>query len=128
MVVIASTTKGPKCSTSVLLRRGLPLALATAALAITANAAAAPVVTTDNGAVRGATVPGGYAFRGLPYAAAPTGNLRWRAPRPAPDWDGVRDATRFAPSAPQPDGLFTPKGAQSEDSLYLNVVHAHAAP
>ena len=35
-------------------------------------------VVTDDGAVRGLTVPGGYAFRGLPYAAAPTGDLRWR--------------------------------------------------
>ena len=61
---------------------------ATGATAAKAGAAAAasahgggPIVTTDDGAVRGVVVPGGYTFRGLPYAAPPTGNLRWR-PRP----------------------------------------------
>jgi para-nitrobenzyl esterase len=70
-------------------------------------------------------VPGGYAFRGLPYAAAPIGRLRWRAPRPATDWNGVRDATHFAPSCPQSTNAhvnpFLPPGPIAEDCLYLNV-------
>ena len=61
----------------------------------------APIVTTTDGAVRGTAVPGGYAFLGLPYAAPPTGNLRWRPPQPPAHWRGVRDATSFAPSCPQ---------------------------
>jgi len=72
---------------------------ATGATAAKAGAAAAasahgggPIVTTDDGAVRGVVVPGGYTFRGLPYAAPPTGNLRWRPPAPPVDWHGVRDA------------------------------------
>ena len=102
------------------------LALALAALialllTTTAANAATPVVSTENGKVRGADVAGNYAFRGLPYAAAPVGDLRWRAPRPAADWKGVRDATQYAPSSPQGMGPFTPEGPQSEDSLYLNV-------
>ncbi len=84
---------------------------------------AAPIVTIDGGAVRGAVVPGGYVFRGLPYAAPPVGDLRWRPPRPLADWPGVRDATRFAPSSPQPPNPAL-TGPISEDCLYLNVYTA----
>jgi hypothetical protein len=77
-----------------------------------------PIVVTRGGAVRGVAVPGGYAFRGLPYAAAPTGNLRWRPPRHPASWSGIRDATHYAPSCPQKPNLFQPPGLQSEDCLY----------
>lgn len=102
-------------------------ALAIAAVGITPAVASAdrsrPVVVIDGGAVRGVAVSGGFAFRGLPYAAAPIGGLRWRAPRPPIDWSGVRDATAFAPSCPQSasGNLFLPPGALDEDCLYLNV-------
>src|SRR5262252_4014826 len=105
----------------------LTLAAAGATFAGTTAAAAsgsrgAPIVTTDDGAVRGMAVPGGYSFRGLPYAAPPTGNLRWRPPAPPADWRGVRDATQFAPSCPQPvPNPSLPPGLLSEDCLYLNV-------
>jgi para-nitrobenzyl esterase len=92
----------------------------TGGAAAASDSGSAPIVATDHGAVRGTAVPGGYAFRGLPYAAAPTGDLRWKAPRPAAHWEGVRDAADFAPSCKQPQGLTTP-GATSEDCLYLNV-------
>jgi len=84
---------------------------------------AAPIVTTTYGAVRGTAGPGGDAFLGLPYAAPPTGNLRWRPPRPPAHWRGVRDATSFAPSCPQNPSAnpFLPPGLISEDCLYLNV-------
>jgi len=81
----------------------------------------ARIVTIEGGAVRGVAVAGGYTFRGLPYAAPPVRNLRWRAPQPPPPWSGVRDATQFAPSCPQPAGPFLPPGPISEDCLYLNV-------
>jgi para-nitrobenzyl esterase len=84
-----------------------------------ASKARAPVVTVDGGRVRGVVVAGGYAFRGLPYAASPTGRLRWRPPQPPAEWRGVRDASVFAASCPQPEG-FT-MGPQNEDCLYLNV-------
>ena len=61
-----------------------------------ADSSTAPVVTINDGAVRGAVVPGGYSFLGLPYAAPPTGNLRWRPPLPAAGWPGVRDGTKLA--------------------------------
>src|SRR6478672_5287895 len=78
-----------------------------------------PIVTIDGGAVRGVAVAGGYAFRGLPYAAAPTGDLRWRPPQPPAAWNGVRDSTQFAPSCPQFSNTMTIVG--DEDCLYLNV-------
>jgi para-nitrobenzyl esterase len=91
-----------------------------AGIAVTvSHAARAPVVTIDGGHARGVAVPGGYVFRGLPYAAPPTGRLRWRVPRPPAEWDGIRDATVFAPSCPQPEGFTI--GPQDEDCLYLNV-------
>ena len=102
-------------------------ALAIAAVGITPVVASAdpsgPVVVIDGGAVRGVAVSGGFAFRGLPYAAPPIGGLRWRPPRPAAHWNDVRDATRFAPSCPQSasGNLFLPPGALDEDCLYLNV-------
>jgi para-nitrobenzyl esterase len=75
----------------------------------------------EGGAVRGAAVSGLYQFLGLPYAAPPTGELRWRPPRPPRVWDGVRDATEFGPSCPQPASLFAPPAPFSEDCLYLNI-------
>jgi para-nitrobenzyl esterase len=56
-----------------------------------------PVVETSRGAVRGTAIPEGARFLGVPYAAP----RRYLAPGPAEPWDGVRDATRFAPPAPQ---------------------------
>ena len=80
-----------------------------------------PIVMTQGGAVQGEAHAGVIAFRGLPYAAPPTGHLRWRAPQPPASWHGVRDATDYAPSCLQKPSLFQPPGMQSEDCLYLNV-------
>jgi para-nitrobenzyl esterase len=88
--------------------------------AAASHSGAAPLVAIQGGRIRGVSVPGGYVFRGLPYGAAPAGRLRWRAPQPPGEWHGVRDATAFAPSCPQPQGGFT-IGPQNEDCLYLNV-------
>ncbi|MFM7039246.1 MAG: carboxylesterase family protein [Planctomycetaceae bacterium] len=59
-------------------------------------------------------------FRGIPYAAAPVGELRWQPPQPVQPWTGVRDATQFSAPALQGE-TFSPRSAQSEDCLYLNV-------
>jgi para-nitrobenzyl esterase len=103
--------------------------VATGAGAAKAGAAAArsgsgtPIVTTSDGAVRGVTAGTVNEFLGIPYAAPPTGNLRWRAPVLPAKWRGVRDATQFGPSCPQPTAgnPFAPPGPFSEDCLYLNV-------
>src|SRR5690348_11240680 len=99
--------------------------LAALALAATgaaaATAGAAPVVRTHDGAVLGKTAGHVDEFLGIPYAAPPTGRLRWRPPHPPARWRGVRDATRFGPSCPQPPSSFAPPGPFSENCLYLNV-------
>jgi para-nitrobenzyl esterase len=99
-------------------RQGTPAGQPSAATP--ADSGAAPIATITGGVVRGAVVPGGYSFCGLPYGAPPTGNLRWRPPRLPADWQGVRDATRFGPSCPQPQNPAL-TGPTSEDCLYLNV-------
>jgi para-nitrobenzyl esterase len=81
---------------------------------------AAPVVSTADGAVGGKTAGSTNEFLGIPYAAPPVGPLRWRPPRPAARWHGVRDATTFAPHCPQPASSFG-VASMSEDCLYLNV-------
>jgi len=93
------------------------------AVASPTSGGANPIVRIDDGLVRGADVAGVNSFLGLPYAAPPTGNLRWRAPQPAATWSGVRDATQFGPSCPQPtaNNPYLPPGSISEDCLYLNV-------
>jgi para-nitrobenzyl esterase len=80
-----------------------------------------PIAVTDSGLARGLVDGGANEFLGLPYAAPPTGRLRWRPPQPPAAWHGVRNATEFASSCPQSPSLFVPPGPQSEDCLYLNV-------
>ncbi|OGO40116.1 MAG: hypothetical protein A2147_08315 [Chloroflexi bacterium RBG_16_57_8] len=85
------------------------------------------VVETTEGYVSGAVIgePGKEVtiFRGIPYAAPPVGELRWRAPQPVEAWKGIRECTRFTAMSPQ---VIVPKMApdlpMSEDCLYLNVV------
>ncbi|MFI8500902.1 carboxylesterase/lipase family protein [Streptomyces sp. NPDC085524] len=59
------------------------------------------LVDPPAGSLRGVVEDGLAVFRGVPYAAPPVGDLRWRAARPHPGWSGVRDATADGPSAPQ---------------------------
>src|SRR5215470_12439513 len=93
------------------------------AIASPMSGSANPVVRIDDGVIRGASAAGVNSFLGLPYAAPPTGNLRWRPPQPAAAWTGVRPATQFGPSCPQAltRNPFLPPGTISEDCLYLNV-------
>src|SRR5580704_377404 len=93
------------------------------AVASAASGGANPIVRIDDGVVRGTTAGTVDEFLGIPYAAPPTGNLRWRPPAPAASWEGVRDATQFGASCPQSTvhNPFLPPGPISEDCLYLNV-------
>jgi para-nitrobenzyl esterase len=91
------------------------------AVASPASGGANPIVRTDDGFVRGMTAGTIDEFLGIPYAAPPTGNLRWRPPALPAAWAGVRDATQFGPSCPQLPSPFAPPGPISEDCLYLNV-------
>lgn len=80
------------------------------------------VVQTGAGAVRGVLAQDHRLFAGIPYAAAPVGPLRWQNPRPAPSWDGVRDATAVGPRCMQDLAGDLELGRQTdEDCLSLNV-------
>ena len=85
-----------------------------------------PLVETRYGRLRGTVEDGLVVFKGVPFAAPPTGPLRLRSPKPPEPWPGVRDATAFGPVAPQPGPLPGETFAgdptdQSEDCLYLNL-------
>src|SRR5215470_5833990 len=95
-------------------------------LVVCLNVSAQDVVPTTNGVVEGRGVqPSGVrVFRGIPFAQPPTGELRWREPRPVKNWQGVRPALEFGPRCMQArifdDMQFRSNGV-SEDCLYLNV-------
>lgn len=109
--------------TTKILALGAALALLAAS---PAAAQTAPVVTAPAGAVRGATDGDIATFKGIPYAAPPVGNMRWRPPAPAARWNGVRDATQFGAACTQPTShvqsiYSSDLGRTSEDCLTLNV-------
>ncbi|MBC2665488.1 carboxylesterase family protein [Novosphingobium flavum] len=100
------------------------------ALAVSAGAALAdPVAQTEAGSVRGIERGAVQAFLGIPYAAPPTGQRRWREPLPVSPWQGHRDATRPGPACYQAlAGAWGPYTAEfvagapiSEDCLTLNI-------
>jgi para-nitrobenzyl esterase len=85
------------------------------------------LVKTDAGYVSGTVLgdPGNpvYVFRGIPYAAPPVGDLRWKPPQPVKKWTGIRECTAFSAAAPQQIRLSSPEFTlpEGEDCLYVNV-------
>lgn len=98
----------------------LPLAFSLQAFA------ALPVIKTNLGNLEGeaAATPGIFAYKGVPFAKPPVGELRWTAPQPAASWKGTRQAKQFGPRCMQ-QPLFGDMGFRSngmgEDCLYLNI-------
>lgn len=97
------------------------------------------VVATDAGKVSGFTNQGGdvHIYKGIPFAAPPIGDLRWKEPQLVKPWEGVKKCTEFAASPmqskPDPFGVYTrefliPYEPISEDCLYLNVWTAAKTP
>jgi para-nitrobenzyl esterase len=96
-----------------------------------AAAASSTLVHIDSGALRGVSAEGLTVYKGVPFAAPPLSDLRWREPQPVKPWQGVRAADAFAPACMQTSVSMpgeTPP-AVSEDCLYLNIwappKHAH---
>ncbi|UCH51933.1 MAG: carboxylesterase family protein [Chloroflexota bacterium] len=79
-------------------------------------------IKIDTGLVSGATVDDIHVYKGIPFAAPPVGDLRWKPPQPAASWEGVKKCTEFGPA---PMGYYSasfPSYSQpDEDCLYLNV-------
>jgi para-nitrobenzyl esterase len=103
----------------------LATAVALAASMLPAAVSAQSPIKTDAGLVSGApsSAAGVRQYLGIPYAAPPIGPHRWKAPQPAPKWDGVRAATAFGPRCVQArvfgDMVF--RDEMSEDCLVVNV-------
>jgi para-nitrobenzyl esterase len=75
-------------------------------------------VKVEGGKVQGTTEDGLTVYKGIPFAAPPVGDLRWRAPQPAAAWKDILKADKFAPGPVQPQNFDFGK---SEDCLYLNI-------
>ena len=82
-------------------------------------------VKVEQGIVQGTIEDGLKIFKGIPFAAPPVGNLRWKAPQPAEKWEGVKQTTKFAP-VPMQGG--NPPSGKSEDCLYLNICLLYTSP
>jgi para-nitrobenzyl esterase len=78
-------------------------------------------VSISNGDIKGVFENGVYVWKGIPYAEAPIGNLRYRNPEPKKSWVGTFDATQFKAVCPQAPGMLTHGEKQNEDCLFLNV-------
>ncbi|PWU08497.1 MAG: carboxylesterase family protein [Terriglobia bacterium] len=97
------------------MRTFLKIVPALAIAAFAARAQNSPMVSVTGGKVQGSSLKGGAVFKGIPFAAPPVGDLRWREPAPVKAWTGVRQATQFGARCMQNgEGV-------SEDCLYLNV-------
>lgn len=84
------------------------------------------IVKSVYGKLQGVQIDGVFAWKGIPYAKPPVGPLRFRAPERPDSWEGIRDASSFAPVAPQPQSEImeffgNDVSNMSEDCLYLNV-------
>ncbi|MFL6416234.1 MAG: carboxylesterase/lipase family protein [Bryobacteraceae bacterium] len=85
------------------------------------NAQQPSPVKVDGGLLQGTTEDGLTVYRGIPFASPPVGDLRWRAPKPAAKWNGVRKADSFAHGCTQAVRNPSNGPGVSEDCLYLNV-------
>jgi len=80
-------------------------------------------INTKKGVIKGVVENGIEVFKGIPFATAPVGELRWQAPQPPKSWDGIRMADKFSPICMQ-IGMYpkdSPLEEMSEDCLYLNI-------
>jgi para-nitrobenzyl esterase len=85
-------------------------------------------ITLDGGVISGTMSDGVPAYLGIPFAAPPVGDLRWREPQPVKRWDSVLDCSKYAPACPQPKSYLYDVGATNEDCLYLNVWSTAKSP
>jgi para-nitrobenzyl esterase len=99
------------------------LLILTMCMVLSSGVAFGQIVTTDAGAIKGHRGGGLTVYKGVPFAKAPVGDLRWREPQPAEHWVGIRQATEFAPACMQAGVSMPGEDAPrvSEDCLFLNI-------
>ena len=106
------------------MKKHLFITLAVLFLSLGANAQSQPQVKTNDGVLEGIDESGIKVFKGVPFAAPPVGEFRWKAPQPVQKWDGVRKADEFGPN-PMQENVFGDMNfgtsKMSEDCLYLNI-------
>lgn len=98
--------------------------IAAQVLFLSVSVVAQQTATINTGKLKGAVVDGVVSFKGIPYAAPPVGDLRWRPPQPAAKWSGVRDATAYGHDCmqlPFPSDAAPLGTTPAEDCLVLNV-------
>jgi hypothetical protein len=117
------STSGKPCVVRKLLSFVSPISLGLVAIyavlaGLPRTATAADAIVTDQGPLKGLSVPSENVYVGIPYAAPPVGNLRWRPPQPPARFKGLFQATQFGNPCVQSDGIGETFG--SEDCLSLN--------
>ena len=85
------------------------------------------VIQTESGSLRGTVHEDHRLFQGIPYAAPPVGERRWRAPQPAEPWPDTRDATKPGTICPQQAEVFADVSSVDENCLFLNVTTPRSA-
>jgi para-nitrobenzyl esterase len=102
------------------MKRGL---IATALICAFSQIAISQIQTVKvtGGEVQGVVAEGMSIFKGIPFAAPPIGDLRWKAPAPVQSWTGVKKAEAFGPACMQAAGSMGNTAPVSEDCMYLNV-------
>lgn len=114
-------------------RRTLPTLLVLTLSATVSLAGGNDALKVTGGEIRGALEGGVMAYKGIPFAAPPVGDLRWQPPQPVVPWEGTKYATSFGancPQAPYPAASIypSPTGEFNEDCLYLNVWSTGSRP
>ena len=107
-------------STQAVVQAPQPTGLIPSSAQVAGSEQSTDIVKTEAGLISGFQQDNLRVFLGIPFAAPPVGDLRWRPPVPVKPWEGVKETKKYSPACPQPS-VIDPNLSMSEDCLYLNV-------